>query len=160
MKYLSPFDAAEKWGLSPRRAGILRSENGIPDAIYEPYHFPAASVVPHSSFSFPIDCCRTLRTSLTAFAATSKSLSLSCHFSQVRLPSPKRTNAVAPKVQIVVTSSISAPSLYSKFNQILVFQISVIGNVVFNLATASSGSPPYRSAGVPANLIKQRCPSF
>ena len=32
MKYLSTFEAAEKWGLSPRRVGILCNENRIPGA--------------------------------------------------------------------------------------------------------------------------------
>lgn len=32
MKYLSTFEAAEKWGLSPRRVGVLCNENRIPGA--------------------------------------------------------------------------------------------------------------------------------
>ena len=32
MKYLSTFEAAGKWGLSPRRVGVLCNENRIPGA--------------------------------------------------------------------------------------------------------------------------------
>ena len=32
MKYLSTFEAAEKWGVSPRRGGVLCNENRIPGA--------------------------------------------------------------------------------------------------------------------------------
>lgn len=32
MKYLSTFEAAEKWGVSPRRVGVLCNENRIPGA--------------------------------------------------------------------------------------------------------------------------------
>ena len=32
MRYLSTFEAAEKWGISPRRVGILCNENRIPGA--------------------------------------------------------------------------------------------------------------------------------
>lgn len=32
MKYLSTFEAAEKWGLLPRRVGVLCNENRIPGA--------------------------------------------------------------------------------------------------------------------------------
>ena len=32
MRYLSTFEAAEKWGLSPRRVGVLCNENRIPGA--------------------------------------------------------------------------------------------------------------------------------
>ena len=59
------------------------------------FHYNAAS---HSSVNSRIDCCRLMRSSLTALAAISKSLSLSCHFSRVRLYSPKRAKAVAPRV--------------------------------------------------------------
>lgn len=32
MRYLSTFEIAEKWGISPRRVGILCNENRIPGA--------------------------------------------------------------------------------------------------------------------------------
>ena len=32
MKYLSTFEAAEKWGVSPRCVGVLCNENRIPGA--------------------------------------------------------------------------------------------------------------------------------
>ena len=32
MRYLSTFEVAEKWGISPRRVGILCNENRIPGA--------------------------------------------------------------------------------------------------------------------------------
>ena len=32
MKYLSTFEAAEKWGVSPRRVGVLCNETRIPGA--------------------------------------------------------------------------------------------------------------------------------
>lgn len=32
MKYLSTFEAAEKWGVSPWRVGVLCNENRIPGA--------------------------------------------------------------------------------------------------------------------------------
>ena len=32
MRYLSTFEAAEKWGLSPQRVGVLCNENRIPGA--------------------------------------------------------------------------------------------------------------------------------
>lgn len=32
MKYLSTFEAAEKWGISPRRVGILCNQNRISGA--------------------------------------------------------------------------------------------------------------------------------
>ena len=32
MKYLSTFEAAEKWGISPRRVGILCNNDPIPGA--------------------------------------------------------------------------------------------------------------------------------
>ena len=32
MKYLSTFEVAEKWGISPRRVGILCSNDRIPGA--------------------------------------------------------------------------------------------------------------------------------
>ncbi len=32
MRYLSTFEAAKKWGLSPRRVGVLCNENRIPGA--------------------------------------------------------------------------------------------------------------------------------
>ena len=32
MKYLSTFEVAEKWGISPRRVGILCNEDRIPGA--------------------------------------------------------------------------------------------------------------------------------
>ena len=32
MRYLSTFEVAEKWGLSPRRVGVLCNENRIPGA--------------------------------------------------------------------------------------------------------------------------------
>ena len=32
MKYLSTLEAAEKWGVSPRRVGVLCNENRIPGA--------------------------------------------------------------------------------------------------------------------------------
>ena len=32
MKYLSTFEAAEKWGVSPRSVGVLCNENRIPGA--------------------------------------------------------------------------------------------------------------------------------
>jgi len=32
MRYLSTFEAAEKWGLSPRRVGVLCNQNRIPGA--------------------------------------------------------------------------------------------------------------------------------
>ena len=32
MKYLSTFEIAEKWGISPRRVGVLCNQGRIPDA--------------------------------------------------------------------------------------------------------------------------------
>lgn len=32
MRYLSTFEVAEKWGISPRRVGVLCSQNRIPGA--------------------------------------------------------------------------------------------------------------------------------
>lgn len=32
MKYLSTFEIAEKWGISPRRVGILCNQDRIPGA--------------------------------------------------------------------------------------------------------------------------------
>lgn len=51
-----------------------------------------------ASVSCRTDCYRLWRSLLTALVAVSKSLSLSCHFSRVRLYPPKRAKAVAPRV--------------------------------------------------------------
>ena len=59
------------------------------------FHYCAAS---HSAVNCLIVCCRLARSSLTALVAISKSLSLSCYFSRVRLYSPKRAKAVVPMV--------------------------------------------------------------
>ena len=49
------------------------------------FHYCAAS---HSAVNCLIDCWRLVRSSLTALVAISNNLSLSCHFSRVRLYSP------------------------------------------------------------------------
>ncbi len=81
--------------LATYTAFVLGANTTRKSAKCDSFHYCAAS---HSSVNCLIDCCLPVRSALVAFATTSKRLPLSCHFSRVRLYSPKSANAVAPRV--------------------------------------------------------------